>query len=79
MANLNTLITLIMMVMEKNRDTALLMSMGARRRADPSRLHAAPKPTHLETKAASAVSRPRTENRGGDLVPNETPRKWGTG
>ena len=30
-AALNILITLIMMVMEKNRDIAVLMSMGARR------------------------------------------------
>src|SRR5438552_17370223 len=30
-AALNILITLIMMVMEKNRDIAILMSMGARR------------------------------------------------
>ena len=31
MAALNILITLIMMVMEKNRDIAVLMSMGAKR------------------------------------------------
>ena len=31
-AALNILITLIMMVMEKNRDIAVLMSMGAKRR-----------------------------------------------
>ena len=37
-AALNILITLVMMVMEKHRDIAILMSMGARTRADPQDL-----------------------------------------
>ena len=40
-AALNILITLVMMVMEKYRDIAVLMSMGARQAADPPHLHAA--------------------------------------
>ena len=39
-AALNILITLMMMVMEKNRDIAVLMSMGAQAPADSQNLHA---------------------------------------
>ena len=38
-AALNILISLIMMVMEKTRDIAVLVSMGAKRQAGPAHLH----------------------------------------